>query len=83
MCPIKIKIFPVFLNISRRDAKNLEDTFFQDRLQVSNKLCKSTFFKFDAYLRDQTLNLAPEPYDLSNTGKDLTHPEVFFQLSNY
>jgi hypothetical protein len=28
MCPNKNTIFPVFLNITRGDAKNLENTFF-------------------------------------------------------
>jgi hypothetical protein len=40
----------------------LENTVYQCRSQVSNKLCEATFSKFHAYLTDQTLILAPVPF---------------------
>jgi hypothetical protein len=52
----------VFLNIARRDAKNLKIRFLQAWSQVCNKMCKLTFKKIQAYLRDQTLNLAQWPF---------------------
>jgi hypothetical protein len=62
-------------------AKSTKIRILQDRLQVksSQKLYKSTVSKFQQYLRQFSLYMAPVPflysqelllYDLSNTGKD-------------
>jgi hypothetical protein len=76
MCQTKIRAFHYFKNIARKN------TFFTRMVTSHLKKCELTFSKFQAYLRDQMLNLAPVPflypyalslYDLSNTGKDFIH----------
>jgi hypothetical protein len=43
-------------------AKTTTIRILQDRLQTSQKLCKSTFAKFQQYLRQFSFNIAPVPF---------------------